>query len=189
MTILTTDLSPEAQVEWDRTVASLGTWDVTFERDGLAQHVRCSGGEGCLCYRWTGKVWIAEKHTEVQALAEVYRRRLKLKTWAEHREWAAKVVHASYMDPLRRSGRTTRALLEHLAHCTAARISLLIVCGGSDVMTQHCAHEARCMSKALRLNIRVNTRWDDYPDRPGQVTYRDHYLIEKLVRHNRKSGF
>lgn len=195
------NLSPEAQVEWDRTVASLGTWDVAFERDGkkvLAQHIGCSGGAGCFCRCWTGNAWVAENHTQVQALTEVFRNGLGLKTWVEHRREASQLLrrHCNHIeafetfeDSLRGSGRTTRGLLEHLAHCTLNGARVMVVCGGRQSNTEHCVSSARQMVYVLGLTVKVeghrHIQLGSYP----HATYIDHYLTEQMAHHNRRSGF
>lgn len=188
------DLSDEAQVEWDRDVAALGTWRVEFELDGphvRARHVDCAGGDSCLCRLWALGLWARDWHTPTDALAESYRRRLGLRTWWAQRDRAEREAnyHGAYV--ARRSGRTTRALLATLAHCALTHRRHLLICGGGSQSTSHCLAEARRFVERLDLDVDPrphDIRRDplrDLRDPPQCATYVDHYLAEQAERWTR----
>jgi hypothetical protein len=121
---------------------------------------------------------VAMHHMTTKDLAEEYRKKLGLRTWEEHAQWAKEraeskkptlspEAYKAYLG--RQTGRTTRGLLYAIARAIFLEVPDLIVEGHNENHEEVLVHMARGLVSQLRLNLRV------VPYRRSRtVHYKDH---------------
>jgi hypothetical protein len=123
----------------------------------------------------------------VDELVEQWREQLGLLPWDEHARWNQELIRAEEEsrgypdddagDPLRRTGRTTRAILEALARCVLGRKPKLYIGKGPEEIRKNCYREAETISERLGLDIWLRyLRFDSGANAStgDGIIYRDH---------------